>query len=161
MSQKTFSTLLKAVIIGVALCAVFVYAVVVPELGLPLAEAGDGEFAYLYVPWLVVIELTALPIAAALVLAWLIAVNVGHDKSFCMQNARLLAVIAVLALADVAYFFTAVTVLTFVYKATHPGVLIFTLMVCFAGVAIAVAAAALSHYAKKGAELQEQSDLTI
>ena len=161
MSQKTFSTLLKIIIIGAALCVVFVYAVVIPELGLPLAEAGDGEFAYLYTPWLVVIELTALPIAAALVLAWLIAVNIGHDKSFCMQNSRLLAVIAILAIADAAYFFTAVVVLTLVYKATHPGVIIFTLLVCFVGAAIAVAAAALSHYAKKGAELQEQSDLTI
>lgn len=161
MSSKTFSTLLKIVIIGVALCAVFVYAVIVPDLGLPLAEAGEGEFAYLYTPWLVVIEITALPILAALVLAWIIAVNIGRDKSFCMQNARLLAVIAVLALADVVYFFIAVTVLTLVYKVTHPSVVIFTLIVCFAGVAIAVAAAALSHYARKAAALQEQSDLTI
>lgn len=158
MSQKTFSALLKIVIIGVALCAVFVYAVLVPSFGADLATA---EFAYLYTPWLVVIELTALPIAAALVLAWIIAVNIGRDKSFCIQNARLLAVIAVLAIADAAYFFTAVVVLTLVYKVTHPSVVIFTLIVCFVGVAIAVAAAALSHYAKKAAELQEQSDLTI
>lgn len=161
MSQKTFSTLLKIVIVGAALCIAFVYAWVIPELGVPLAEAGDGEFAHLYTPWLVAIELTALPIAAALVLAWLIAVNIGHDKSFCVQNARLLAAISVLAIADAAYFFVAVTALTLIYKVMHPGVAIFTLMVCFAGVAIGVAAAALSHYARKGAELQEQSDLTI
>ena len=161
MSQKTLSILLKIVIIGAALCIAFVYAWVIPELGVPLAEAGDGEFAYLYTPWLVVIELTALPIAAALVLAWLIAVNICRDKSFCEQNAKLLAVIAVLAIADAAYFFAAVIALALIYKVIHPGVLIFTLMVCFAGVAVGIAAAALSHYAKKGAELQEQSDLTI
>lgn len=161
MSQKTFSTLLKIIIIGAALCIAFMYAWVIPELGVPLAEAGDGEFEYLYTPWLVAIELTALPIAAALVLAWLIAVNIGHDKSFCRQNAKLLAIIAILAIADAAYFFTAVVVLGLVYKVWHPGVIIFTLMVCFAGVGVAVAAAALSHYARKGAELQEQSDLTI
>ena len=161
MSSKTFSTLLKIVIIGVALCAVFVYAVLVPEFGESLAQAGDGEFEYLYNPWLIVIEITALPILAALVLSWIIAGNIGRDKSFCLQNARLLAVIAMLAFADVVYFFIAVTVLTFVFKVTHPSVVIFTLMVCFVGVAIAIAAAALSHYARKGAELQEQSDLTI
>ena len=80
---------------------------------------------------------------------------------FCRQNAKLLAIIAILAIADAAYFFTAVVALGLVYKVWHPGVVIFTLMVCFAGVGVAVAAAALSHYARKGAELQEQSDLTI
>ena len=161
MSSKTFSTLLKIVIIGAALCCVFVYAVLVPEFGESLATAGDGEFAYLYPSWLVVIELTALPIAAALVLSWIIAVNIGHDKSFCMQNAKLLAVIAILAIADAAYFFVASMALMFITKVGHPGVVIFVFLACFVGVAIAIAAAALSHYARKGAELQEQSDLTI
>jgi len=161
MSSKTFSALLKIVIIGVALCAAFVYIFLVPEFGQSLAEAGDGEFAYLYNPWLIVIELTALPIAAALVLAWFIAVNIGRDRGFCIQNAKLLAVISILAIVDVAYFFAACIALMFIYKVGHPSVLIFMLLACFVGVAIAVAAAALSHYARKGAELQEQSDLTI
>ena len=161
MSSKTFSTLLKIVIIGVAVCGIFVYAVLVPEFGESLASAGDGEFSYLYTPWLIVILLTALPIAAALVLAWIIAVNIGRDRGFCMQNAKLLAVISILAIIDVAYFFAASIALMLIYKVGHPGVLIFTLLACFVGVAIAIAAAALSHYARKGAELQEQSDLTI
>ncbi len=158
MSSKTFSTLLKIVIIGVALCGVFVYAVLVPEFG---GDMAVEEFAHLYTPWLVIIELTALPIIAALVLSWIIAVNIGHERSFCLQNARLLAVIAVLALADAMFFFVASMVVMLVTKVWHPGVVIFVLLACFAGVAIAIAAAALSHYAKKGAELQEQSDLTI
>lgn len=158
MSSKTFSTLLKIVIIGVALCGVFVYAVLVPEFG---GDMAVEEFAHLYTPWLVIIELTALPIIAALVLSWIIAVNIGHERSFCLQNARLLAVISVLALADAMFFFIASMVVMLVTKVWHPGVVIFVLLACFAGVAIAIAAAALSHYAKKGAELQEQSDLTI
>ncbi|MBQ1519868.1 MAG: hypothetical protein IIZ56_00185 [Clostridia bacterium] len=80
MSQKTLSILLKTVIIGVALCLAAVYAWIIPEVGAPLAEAGGGEFAHLYGPWLVIIELTALPVLAALVLAWIIANNIGHDR---------------------------------------------------------------------------------
>ncbi len=161
MNQKTLSILLKTVIIGVALCAAFVYCFLVPELGWDMAYAGDGEFAHLFTPWLIIICITALPVAAALVLAWLIAANIGKGRSFCAQNAKYLTVISLLALADSAYFFTASMALMFITKVGHPGVLIFILMVCFVGVAVCVAAAALSHYARKAYELEQQSELTI
>lgn len=160
MSQKTLSLLLKTIIIGVALCLAVVYIWVVPEIGGPLAETGDGEFRSLYVPWLIIIELTALPIIAALVLAWLIARNIGLDRSFSRQNAKLLGVIAILAAADSAYFFIANAVMMLL-NMSHPGVVIFSLIACFAGVAVCVAAAGLSHLVLKAAKLQEQSDLTI
>lgn len=160
MNQKTLSILLKAVIIGVALCLIAVYAWIIPDMGAPLAEAGDGEFAHLYVPWLIIVELTALPVIAALVLAWIIANNVGHDRSFCRQNARLLAVIAVLAAADGAYFFIA-NVVMMLLNYSHPGMLVFSMLACFAAVACCVAAAALSHLVYKAAKLQNDSDLTI
>jgi hypothetical protein len=44
---------------------------------------------------------------------------------------------------------------------SHPGVTLLSLLIVFAGIAIAVAAAALSHLVHKAAALQEQSDLTI
>ena len=42
-----------------------------------------------------------------------------------------------------------------------PGIILFSLLVVFIGIAIAVAAGALSHLVRKAALLQEQSDLTI
>lgn len=162
MKQKTLSSLLKIIIIGVALCAALVYCWIVPEvMGRPLAEAGDGEFSYLFAPWLIVISITALPIAAALVLSWIIAANIGRDRSFCLQNAKLLFAIALLALADTVYFFGGVIFLMLRYKVGHPSVLLFTLLICFVGLAVTVAAAGLSHLVRKAAALQEQSDLTI
>ena len=160
MSQKTLSILLKAVIIGVALCLVAVYAWIIPDLGTDLALAGDGEFSFLYVPWLIIVELTALPIIAALVIAWIIAGNIGRDKSFCKQNAKLLAVISLLAAADGAYFFIA-NIVMLLLNYSHPGMLIFSILACFAAIGICIAAAALSHLVYKAAKLQEQSDLTI
>lgn len=44
---------------------------------------------------------------------------------------------------------------------SHPGVALFSLLVVFAGVAVAVASAVLSHLVQKAAVLQEQSDFTI
>ncbi|MBO4849158.1 MAG: DUF2975 domain-containing protein [Clostridia bacterium] len=162
MDQRKLSLLLKIVIIGVALCAAAVYLWIVPEVcGRPLAEAGDGEFAHLFIPWLIIISVTALPVAAALVLAWLIAANIGRGRSFCPQNAKYLSVIALLAGIDAAYFFAASVILMIVTRVWHPGAVLLVLFACFAGAAICVAAAALSHYAYKAAALQEQSDLTI
>ena len=160
MKQKTLSILLKAVIIGVAICLAVIYIWIVPEIGGPLAEAGDGEFRYMYTPWLAIIEITALPILIALVLAWMIAENIGRDRSFSRENAKLLAAIAVLAAVDAGYFFIA-NVVMMLLNMNHPGLLICSLIACFVGACVCVAAGALSHLVLKAAKLQEQSDLTI
>ena len=88
MKQKTLAALLMAIIIGVAACAAVVYILLVPEFGMDLANAGEGEFRYMYAPWYWFIMGTALPVAAALVLAFIIAVNISRDRSFCMENAK-------------------------------------------------------------------------
>ena len=160
MKQKTLSILLKAVIIGVALCLALVYIWLVPDFGGSLAEAGDGEFRYMFTPWLMIVELTALPILIALVLAWMIAENIGRDRSFTQQNAKLLAVIAVLAAVDAGYFLIA-NVVMMLLNMSHPGMLILSLIACFVGACVCVAAGVLSHLVLKAARLQEQSDLTI
>ena len=51
--------------------------------------------------------------------------------------------------------------LLLVLNQSHPAVVLFSMLIVFAGVAVAVAAASLSHLVKKAADLQEQSDLTI
>ena len=161
MKQKTLARLLKAAIIAVALCLGLIYCWIIPEIcGRPLAEAGDGEFAYMFVPWIVVVSVTALPLAASLVLAWIVSDNIGKDRSFCMQNAKLLAVIAILIAADVVYFFIANVVLFFL-SMNHPGLFLLSTLVCVVGTVVAVAAAVVSHFIRKAAVLQEQSDLTI
>ena len=43
----------------------------------------------------------------------------------------------------------------------HPGVILYSLIVVFAGVVVSVASAALSHLVLKAALLHEESDLTV
>jgi len=43
----------------------------------------------------------------------------------------------------------------------HPGILLLSLLICFVGVAVTVAAACLSHLVRKAAKLQDESDLTV
>ena len=160
MRQKSLSNWLKFIIIGVGLCGLVIYLLVVPMLGQTVAVAEDGVFDHLYWPWLVFIWVTALPVCAALAFGWIIAVNIGKDRSFCVENARLLKWISGLAAGDAAFFFLG-NVIYLLLGWSHPGVTLLCLVVVFVGVAISVAAAALSHLVMKAVLLQEQSDLTV
>lgn len=159
MEQRTLSRWLKGVIIGLALCGLVVYLLVIPEFGRDII-ADYPEFSHWYRPWLAFLWLTAVPCYAALGMGWGIARNIGADRSFSTANARLLKWIAWLAAGDAAFFFAG-NVFLLLMNMNHPGVLLASLLAVFAGVAAAVAAACLSHMVKKAAALQEQSDLTI
>lgn len=160
MRQKALSNWLKFIILGVGVCGLVVYLLVVPMLGQTVAAAENGMFDHLYWPWLVLIWVTALPCYAALAFGWIIAVNIGKDRSFSVENARLLKWISGLAAGDAAFFFIG-NILYLLLGWSHPGVTLMSLIVIFVGVAISVAAAALSHLVMKAVLLQEQEDLTI
>ncbi|MBE7006207.1 MAG: DUF2975 domain-containing protein [Ruminococcaceae bacterium] len=159
MKQKALARWLKAAVIGVALCLAVVYLLIIPDFGKSIA-AQNPEFAFCYWPWLIFLWCTALPCIAALILGWGVAGRIGKDRSFCMENARALRAIAFLAAGDAAFFFLGNVVFLFL-NMSHPGVVLASLLGVFAGVAVAIAAAALSHLVRKAAELQEQSDYTI
>ena len=97
MRQKTLSNWLKFILLGVGLCGLVIYLLVVPMLGQTVAAAEDGVFDHLYWPWLVFIWVTGLPCYAALAFGWIIASNIGKDRSFSVENARLLKWISGLA----------------------------------------------------------------
>ena len=159
MQQKTLSKWLKCMIVGVGLCSLVVYALVIPMLGQGIVGQ-NPEFADRYWPWLGFLWATGVPCYAALVLAWKISTNIGLDRSFSETNAKLLRWISYLAAADAGFFFVGNIVMLFL-SMSHPGITLLSLLVVFAGAAVAAAAAALSHLVKKAAALQEQSDWTI
>ena len=159
MEQKTLSRWLKVILLGIAVCGLLVYFFVVPSYGKSLMSLYP-EFAYRYYPWLFFLWATGIPCYAVLLLGWKIATNIGRDRSFCQANADYLKWISWLAAGDSAFFFLGN--LIFLYaNLSHPGVALFSLLIVFAGIAVTVAAAALSHLVKKAAVLQEQSELTI
>ena len=106
-------------------------------------------------PWI-----TAIPCYAALFFGWRIACNIGQDKSFSLENARLLQVIAWLVAGVTLYYFIGNVVFLFL-NMNHPGIILIALLICAVGVSITIAAVCLSHLVKKAADLQEQSDLTV
>ena len=159
MEQKKLAGWLKLIVIGIAVCAVYIYAVIIAGYG-QMIVAQAPEFGYCYLPWLIFISITAVPIFIALFFAWKIFANIGDDHSFCEVNAKYLKWISWLAGGDAAYFFLGNIILTFL-NMNHPGVILYSLIVVFAGVAVSVVSAALSHLVLKAALLQEESDLTV
>ena len=159
MQQRTLAKWLKAVIIGSGLCGLVIYFLVFPIFGQSIVDSAP-EFAGWYRPWLVFLWVSGIPCYAVLVFAWRIAANIQADRSFTAANAAHLKWISWLAAGDAAYFFVG-NVAMLLLNMSHPGVTLLSLIVVFIGIAVSVAAAALSHLVQKAAVLQEQSDLTI
>lgn len=159
MEQKTLSRWLKGILVGIGLCGLIVYPVVVPALA-DYMLAGHPKFAAAVLPWKIFIWCSGIPCFAVLFFAWGIASNIGADRSFTEENAKSLKWISGLAAGDALLFFLGNILLLFLGM-SHPGVVLASAVVEFIGVAVAVASVVLSHLVKKAAELQEQSDLTI
>ncbi len=159
MKQGTLSNWLKLIIVGVGICGIIIYAFVFPMMAQAMADKYP-EFSNCQWPWLILIWVTAIPCYVVLALAWKIAVNIGTDRSFSIENAKLLKWISVLAALDTAVFFAG-NIIYLLLSMNHPSIVLLSLLIEFFGIAISVAAAALSHLVMKAAELQEQSDLTI
>ena len=154
MSQKALSRFLKAIILMALAATAAVYLLLVPARA---GEPGGGVPAAL---WVTLISLTAAPILASLVCAWLVARNIGLDRSCSRASARYLMVVSVLAAVDAGYYFL-VSLTFFLLRSGEAVDLLVPAVLVTMMAAGSVAAAALSHLVMKAAALQEQSDLTI
>ncbi len=142
MTQTNLSKWLKGIIGGIGVCGAIIYGYLIPLFGKEIVRA-NPEFSHWYVPWLTVIRITAVPCFLILYFGWKISTEIGRDNSFSVENARYLKYISGLA------------------HMNHPGIFLASLMIEFAGTAIAVAAAVLSHLVQKAAEIQKENELTI
>ena len=147
---------LKGVIIFMALIVAYCYCIVFPESIRFLDWSRDTHWMVKPFTWAVTISV--IPIAAALVLFWMICTEVGRDNSFCHKNAKLLCGIGVCALIDTGY--CAAGTITLEILAGSP-IWLAGLGMCVLGLAIALAAFLLSHLVLKAADLKSENDLTI
>ncbi|MFI3327145.1 MAG: DUF2975 domain-containing protein [Clostridia bacterium] len=156
MEQSKLSVWLKSVIIGVGICGLIVYSLVIPSLGSSIVYSYP-EFSHCYIPWIIFTVITSVPCFVALVFAWKISNEIGKDNSFSYKNAKYLKNISNLAIADVVIFFVGNTIFLLL-NLSHPAVLLASLIVDFVGIAVAVAMAALSHLVLKSAKMREENE---
>jgi uncharacterized membrane protein len=159
MQQKELSVWLRAVVVLVFACCLFLAVIVVPEQSHEYLSR-HPEYTPLFLPGLIFFWTTLLPVFASLLLAWRIFTEIGRDNSFCEKNALRLRRISRLALLD-----TVLYILFAVVQAClgllHPEFVPMYLAVIFVGVAMTITTAALSHLTRKAADLKSENDLTI
>ena len=159
MEQKNMAVLMKIVIVIMGIVGIICFADIIPGLGRYFVDEYK-EFSGWYMPWLIFLDLLAIPFYAILVLGWIVSSEIGRDKSFSDKNAKLIKAASVITLSASVYFFVGNMVLFFLQK-NHPGVILASILVVFVGFAVTVGFALLSHLIMKAAKLQEQNDLTI
>jgi len=159
MKHSLFSKCMRVIIAGATLIGIICCIYVIPELAKTFKQYYP-EMEHWVLPWMILIYVCAVPCFAAMVLSWKIAVNIGRDKSFTMENSRLFKIYSILALSDSILFFVG-SIAYWIAGINHPGLLLADFLIVFAGMAIFVCTAALSYLVGKAANLQEDSDLTI
>lgn len=154
MSQKTLSITLKFIDAIMVACCCGMAFYVMPQLFVFGADAGaplGGAAAAAIV--------SAGPVAIG-ILAWLIFVNIGKNESFCVQNAKYLHAISVIAVAEAFVFLAGFALLAQGSALSfETGVCVLAAaLVCFA---FAVVTAALSHLTLKAALIKAENELTV
>lgn len=159
MKRHVSAMWLKIMIIMVGMLAAAAYIFIMPACAEWFADVYP-ELASWKPIWTVFYAITALPIAAAAVLAWQIAAAISKDESFTNKNSRRLKWIAYLAAADSAYYFIG-NCLLLIAGMNHPGIILVSIAPTIVGAAVAAVAAALSNLSKSASALQEEAELTV
>lgn len=82
--------------------------------------ASDPQLSDMYIPWLVLFIISAIPCYVILYLGWRVAVNIGKDRSFSLENARHIKLASKIILFDALYFFVVNVCMWRIYV-NHPG----------------------------------------
>lgn len=159
MKQKELSTLIRIVLAIGAVCTLFLAAVLVPQLGKDIAWEYPN-LARCYWPCLIFFWVTAAVVLAFLGVVWLIARDIGRDRSFTLENAKRLRICSLLALTDTLLYIIAGIVLM-TLNLLHFMLFFLGVMLCAVGAAVTVCCAALSHLTRKAADMQDENDLTV
>ena len=93
---------LKGTILFLAAMAALCYAKIFPDAIVEMGRQTAGV-SWLVTPGVIAVSVSAVPIAIALGLFWMICTEVGRDNSFCYKNAKLLSGIGFCALIDTGY----------------------------------------------------------
>lgn len=158
MKQRTLSLWLKAAISVFTAIVIISYALFIPYVaGKEFFLNIYPELKSWYMPWIVYIGLTAIPILAAMVRSWQIAKNIEKDNSFCHANAKFMRDIGLCAFADSVYFVIGGVIMLLLNR-SHPAVFMVSMTFVVIGLVVSVAAAGLARLIENAACMKEEND---
>ena len=159
MEQHRLIKWLKFLVIFAAGCGMVMDLGVLPGVGSWIVDLAP-EFGGYFWPWLIFLWILSVPCYMALWMAWKIFTDIEKDRAFTMENAKRMGNVSFLAAADAVLLVVGNAVYLILHM-NHPGVLLASFFIALVGIAIAIAAAMLSHLIRKAARLQDESDWTI
>lgn len=165
MQQKTLVSWLKAIIIIFAILLAALLFAVIPTAGMQAVDSMP-EASFLFWPCLLFVWIFGTPIFLMLVEAWKVCVRISSGQPFCPDNARSFVILCQYALVACGILLVGNVALAIVSAvsglAVYPiAIPIFSMLLIFVGLAVAVAAATLSHLIYKASDINEENQLTI
>lgn len=165
MKQKTLVSWLKAILIIFGLLLAVLLFVIMPSIGRQVMT-DVPETAFLFWPCLVFVWVMGVPVYMMLMEAWKVCRRIGSGQPFCGENAKSFVVIGQYSLLDCVLLFLGNVAFAIMSSVTglhiySGGIPIFSLLLIFIGLALAVAAATLSHLIYKASDMNEENELTI
>ncbi|KOS68936.1 membrane protein [Lysinibacillus contaminans] len=158
MRQGT-TTFLKVAIVIMGMIVLALCTLWLPWLANDTAEM-NPEFAYLRLPVLVGLNITAIPFFLALFQAWKLLKYIDSENAFSTRSVMSLGQIKNYAIAINVLYAIGMIVLV-LQNALHPGIAIIGLVIIFATLVIAFFAAVLQELLKSALEIKAENDLTI
>ena len=159
MKRNLMGKYLKLTLLIAVLACIVLFFVIVPHVTHELT-AYNPVYEIIYVPAIIFIWLTSVPVFIAFYKFWVIFTEIGRDNSFCERNAKALRDVSFLAVIDAVLYF-AVLIALLLMNVYSTGILVLAMFIIFAALIFAVLCAALSHLVEKAAALKSENDLTI
>lgn len=159
MEQKRIAMILKAFTILVAVVGALFFFWYVPVIIEELSVTIEGT-AHLRWPGTIGMWVIALLCYIALWEFWRICTRIGNDNSFCMENARSMKHIGILAFLAVLLIIGGEIYMLWIH-CWGAAELIAVFFLLIVGCGIGVVCLSLSRLIRNAAQLKEENDLTI
>lgn len=159
MKQKEVARWLKVIVVITGLIGMAACCWVAPALGMDLSLM-NPDLKWLFWPCLIFIWITAVPFYWILLIGWRLCSAIEGDEFFTSYSARCFKHISLLAVAECLLYLAGMVTLL-VMQVLHPSIMMAMGLVIFIALAIALAAAALSHLIQKAADMKQENDLTV
>jgi len=124
------------------------------------AEKMNPEYAYLKLPVLLGLYITAIPFFLALNRAWRLLNDIESGNAFSERSVTFLRHIKNCATTIMIMYISGILLLA-VNNALHPGIAVVGIIIIFATLVIAVFAAVLQELLRSALEIKEENDLTV
>lgn len=157
--NKKLGKSLQLVIIVLGILGLGLYAAIIPWSLLTFTRQYP-EFSGWFIPWLVFLIITALPLYAILALGIKVSKKIESDNSFTSENVKSLKGVSLCLIIDAVYFFIG-NIILWALNMNFPGVIAASAVLCVFVLCIAVAVYILSVLLKKAVEMREENESYI